>query len=131
MIPVAADEQTDKKTKRIAKMKERISVSHLVKKHVTITRRDGTKLKGRISEVNESSFIIKDEQTGAISEVKYDDATQVKTKGNGLSTSAKILIGVGIAAAAVVLLVAIKPLGRSPFPKCNADQSNAPCDNSR
>ncbi|HXH68890.1 MAG TPA: hypothetical protein VNI60_00945 [Pyrinomonadaceae bacterium] len=123
--------RTDKETHRIAKMKERISVIHLEKKRGIITRRDGTKLKGRISEVKESSFIIRDEQTGTTSEVKNDDVTQVKTKGNGLATSTKVLIGVGIAAAAVILLVIIKPLGRSPFPKCNADQSNAPCDNSR
>jgi hypothetical protein len=122
--------QTDKETQRIAKMKKRIGLVHLEKKHIVITRRGGTKLNGRISEVNESSFIITDEKTGATSEVKYDDAVQVKTKGN-FSTGTKVLIGVGIAVAAVVLLVAIKPLGKSPFPKCNADQSNAPCDNSR
>ena len=128
--PVSAVMQTDKETQRIAKMKERIGLVHLEQKRVVITLRDGTKLKGRISEVNESSFIITDEKTGATSEVKYDDAVQVKTKGN-FSTGTKVLIGVGIAVAAVVLLVAIKPLGKSPFPKCNADQSNAPCDNSR
>ena len=131
ITPVLAAVQTDKETQRIAKMKERIGVIHLEKKRVIITRRDGTKMYGQISEVNESSFIIRDEQTRATSEVKYDDATQIKTKGNGLSTSTKVLIGVGIAVAAVVLLVTIKPLGKSPFPKCNADQSNAPCDNSR
>ncbi len=128
--PVSAVMQTDKETQRIAKMKERIGLVHLEQKRVVITRRGGTKLNGRISEVNESSFIITDEKTGATSEVKYDDAVQVKTKGN-FSTGTKVLIGVGIAVAAVVLLVAIKPLGKSPFPKCNADQSNAPCDNSR
>jgi len=74
--------------------------------------------KGRISEIKEFSFVINDEQTGTIIEVKNEDVTQVKTKGNGLSTGAKILIEVGIAAAVVVLVLVTKPLGKSPFPKC-------------
>lgn len=132
ITPVSAVVRTDKVTQHIAKMKERVSVNHLEKKRVVITRRDGTKLKGHISEIKENSFIINDEQTGITSEVNNNDVTQVKPKGNGLSTGAKILIGVGIAATAVVVLVLVtKPLGKSPFPKCNADQSNAPCDNSR
>lgn len=97
-------------------MKERFSVNQLEKKRVIITRRDGTKLKGRISEIKNFSFIINDEQTGTIIEVKNEDVTQVKTKGNGLSTGAKILIEVGIAAAVVVLVLVTKPLGKSPFP---------------
>jgi len=127
---VSAVVPNDKETQRIAKMKERISVIQLEKKRVVITRWDGTKLKGRTGEIKESSFFITDEQTGATSEVNYNDVAQVKTKGKGLSTSTKVLIGVGIAVAAVALLFIIKPLGKSPFPKCNADKSNAPCDNS-
>lgn len=125
---VSAVVPTDKETRRIARMKERISVIQLEKKRVVITRRDGTKLKGLTGEVRESSFFITDEQTGAASEVNFDDVAQVKTKKKGLSTSTKVLIGVGIVAAAVVLVLIIKPLGKSPFPKCNADLSNAPCD---
>lgn len=124
---VSAVVPTDTETQRIAKMKERISVIQLQQKRVVITRQDGMKLTGRISEVKESSFFISDEQANTIIEVKYDDATRVKTKGKGLSTSTKVLIGVGVVAAAVVLLFVIKPLGKSPFPKCNADMSNAPC----
>ncbi len=123
---VSAVVPTDTEMQRIAKMKERISVIQLEQKRVVITRRDGTKLKGRISEVKESSFFIKDERTDTTIEVKYNDATQVKTKGKGLSTGTKVLIGV--VAAAVILVLIIKPLGKSPFPKCNADMSNAPCD---
>ncbi len=123
--------RTDEETLRVAKMKERIGAVHLEKKRVTVTRRDGTKLKARISEVKEDSFIMTDEKTGAASEVRYDDVAQVKTKGNSLATSTKFLIGAGIVAAVVVVVLVVKPLGKSPFPKCNADRSNTPCDNSR
>jgi hypothetical protein len=129
IAPVSAVVRTDTDTQRIAKLKERIGAIHLEKKRAIITLRDETKLKGRIGEVKESSFTISDERMDTISEVKYDNVAQVKTKGNGLSTSTKILIGVGIVAAVVVVVLIAKPLGKSPFPKCNADRSNAPCDN--
>lgn len=130
ITPVSIIAQTDKETQRIAKMKKDMGEIQLNKKRFIITRRDGMILNGRISEVKESSFVIRDEQ-GTTSEVKYDDVTQIKSKSSGLSTGTKVLIGVGIAAAVVVLVLIVKPLGKSPFPKCNADQSNAPCDNSR
>lgn len=127
LTPVSAAVKTDGETTRVAAMKERINVNHLEKKRVVITRRDKTKLKGFVSQIEESSFVIRDERTGATSEIKFEDVAQVKTKGNGLSTGMKVLIGVGIAAAVVVLVLVVKPLGKSPFPRCNADQSNAPC----
>jgi hypothetical protein len=74
-----------KKPCALPMMKERIGVIHLEKKRVTITRRDGTKLKARVSEVKEDSFVMTDEKTGAASEVRYDDVVQVKTKSNGLA----------------------------------------------
>ncbi len=53
---VAAVVPTETETQRIAKMKERISVIQIEKKLVIITRRDGTKLNGRISEVRNLPF---------------------------------------------------------------------------
>jgi hypothetical protein len=122
--------RTNEETLHVAKMKERIGAIHLERKRVTVTRRDGTKLKARVSEVREDSFVMTDEKTGAANEIRYDDVEQVKTKGNGLATSTKFLIGAGIVAAVVVVVLIVKPLGKSPFPKCNADRSNTPCDNS-
>ncbi len=129
IAPVSAFAPTNTETERVARMKERIGAAQLEKKRVVITPRDGTKLNGRISEVKEDSFVVSDEKTGATTEIRYEDATQVKAKGSGLSTGTKVLIGVGIAAAVVVLVLVAKPLGKSPFPKCNADMSNAPCNN--
>lgn len=126
----AAVGQADKETERIAKIKERVNAAHLGKKTVVVTRRGAAKLKGYVSEVNEFSFVVRSEQSGTPSEVRFDDVTQVKSKGSGLSSGTKILIGAGIAAAVILVLI-VKPLGGSPFPKCNADQSNAPCDNRR
>jgi hypothetical protein len=59
VTPVPAGQQTDKETQRIAEVKERISaVGFLEKKRVIITRRDSTKLRGRVSEIKEDSLAL-------------------------------------------------------------------------
>jgi hypothetical protein len=103
VTPVPAGQQTDKETQRIAEVKERISAIGLVeKKRDIITRRDSTKLTGRVSEIKKDSFVITDDKTGTSSTVAYSDVTQVKSKGDGLSRGTKITIGARIAAAAVI-----------------------------
>lgn len=67
---------------------------------VEVKLRDKTKLKGYISQVNENSFVVVDEKTGASTEIPYPNAKQVK--GNNLSTGAKIAIGVGIVAGILI-----------------------------
>ncbi len=104
VTPVSAGLQTDKERQRIAKVKERISVISLVEhKRVSITRRDGTKLRGRAGEIQENSFVITDDKTGTNTTVAYSDVTQVKSKGDGgLSTGAKIAVGAGAAVAVFI-----------------------------
>jgi len=103
VTPVSARLQTDQETQRIAKVKERISVISLVEhKRVVITRRDGTKLRGRVSEMTGVSFVITDDQTDTNTTVAYSDVTQVKSKGDGFSTGAKIAIGAGLAVGAFI-----------------------------
>jgi hypothetical protein len=70
---------------------------------------DKTKLKGFVSQINENSFVVFDEKTGALSEVPYSRAKQVK--GHNLSTGVKIAIGVAIVVAALVVIA--YALGRS------------------
>ncbi len=70
---------------------------------VEIKLRDKTKLKGYISELKESSFVVVDAKTGNASEVPYSNAKQVK--GNNLSTGVKIAIGIGIFLAVILILV--------------------------
>ena len=57
---------------------------------VEVKLKDGTKLKGYVSQVNENSFIVTDEKTGTSTEVSYPQAKQVK--GNNLSTGVKVTI---------------------------------------
>ena len=69
---------------------------------IQVKLKDGTKLKGYVSQINEDSFVVTDEKTGTSTEVPYPQANQVK--GNNLSTGVKIAIGVGITIGVIVLL---------------------------
>lgn len=76
---------------------------------IEVKLKDGTKLRGYVSQINENSFIIVDEITGSTTEVPYPNAKQVK--GNNLSTGVKIAIGVAIVLAVVLVigLIAFAP----------------------
>ena len=91
------------------------------KARVNVKMLNGTKMKGFISQAGEDSFTLTDSKTKQTSTLAYSDVAQVK--GTGLSTGAKILIGVGVGAAvtAVVLTVVARNLDfigpLSPFPR--------------
>lgn len=61
---------------------------------IQVKLKDGIKLKGYVSQINENSFVVTDEKTGVATEVPYPNAKQVK--GNNWSTGVTILIAVAI-----------------------------------
>ena len=74
---------------------------------VKVKLRDGTRLNGYLSEVNENSFVVTDRKTGAATTVLYPQVKQVK--GNNLSSGAKIAIAIGaLLALTIVLAVALR-----------------------
>lgn len=73
---------------------------------VKVKLKDGTKLKGYVSEVKADSFVVVNEKTGAANEVSYSTAKQVK--GNNLSKGIIIGISLGIAAGIIILILAAK-----------------------
>ncbi len=77
------------------------------KSKVVVKMKDGTKRKGFISQIGEDSFDLTDSKTKQSTAIAYRDVAQVKKQ--GLSTGAKVLIGVGIGVVitAVVLGVAV------------------------
>jgi len=74
---------------------------------VQVKLKDGTKLKGYVSQINENSFVVMNEKTGIPTEVPYPNAKQVK--GNNLSTGVIIAIGIGIAVAIILLIGFLAP----------------------
>jgi len=65
--------------------------------------KDGTKLKGYISQTLEDSFDLTNAKTKQPTTVLYRDVAQVKKQ--GLSTGAKIALGIGIGALATAVVI--------------------------
>ncbi|HYX28465.1 MAG TPA: hypothetical protein VE863_07855 [Pyrinomonadaceae bacterium] len=75
--------------------------------HVELKLRDGTRLKGYVSEVSDDHFVVIDWKTGASTTVPYPQVKQVK--GNNLSTGAWVAIGIAaIVGITVLLLIALR-----------------------
>jgi len=61
---------------------------------VQVKLKNGKKLKGYVSEINEGYFVVTDETTNQATQVPYPQTKQVK--GNNLSSGVKIAIGLAI-----------------------------------
>lgn len=102
--PIAASSSVEKEVRFAGKVKSGIEkVGSGRDTRVEIKLRDKTRLKGFISEIAETDFVVTDTKTGASNKVAYADVAQVK--GNNLSTGAKIAIGIGIGVGLTVLVV--------------------------
>ena len=71
---------------------------------VKIKLRNGSEVKGRITQTAENGFTLTDEKTGARSDISYTDVQ--KLSGRGWSKKTKIAIGVGAAVATFAALFA-------------------------
>ena len=72
---------------------------------VAVRLRDGSKLKGKLSQVGEDGFTVTDSKSGQARTLTYAEVASVKGAG-GLSRLAKIGIGLGIAGAVAVVVLA-------------------------
>ncbi len=97
----------DTKVEKEAKFADKVKVNIIklgtgTDAKVQVKLKDGTKLKGYVSQINENSFVVADEKTGAETEVPYPQAKQVK--GYNLSTGVKIAIAIAVATAIFLVL---------------------------
>jgi len=79
-------------------------VNRLNKKEtrVKVKLRNGSEMKGRITQSSENSFTLTDEKTGSRSDIAYADVVNVE--GRGMSKKKKTFIAIG---AAVVVFAAL------------------------
>ena len=108
---IKAQTNTGNNTAAVEKIKANVTKRGTGEKaRVNVKMLNGTKMKGFISQVGEDSFTLTDSKTKQTSTLAYSDVAQVKKQ--GLSTTSKILIGVGVGVAvtAVVLAVALRNL---------------------
>ena len=100
---VFAETKTEKEAKFAIKVKaniEKLGVG--TESRVQVKLKDGTKVKGYVSQINESSFVVIEDKTGDSVEIPYPNAKQVK--GNNLNTGIKIAIAAGIIIALLLWL---------------------------
>ncbi len=93
--PVTAKPATEKQAQFAEKVKAGIAkLGTGPEARVEVSLRDGTKLKGYVSDARDDGFAVTDPKTGASTQVAYP---QVKVaKGNNLSEGAKLAIGAGL-----------------------------------
>jgi len=105
-VPVAAaDSANEAEAARVEKVKAGVAALGTgTDAKVKLKLSDNRKLKGYISRADEDSFVVV-EKSGAETTVSYANVKQIK--GNNLSSSTKVLIGVAIAAAVVGVIIAI------------------------
>ena len=97
--PLAKSEASASKSERTKKSIQKLGIGKDAR--VEVKLKDGTKVKGYVSEIKDGSFVVTNEAGTAV-EVPYDHAKQVR--GNNLSTGAKILIGLGVVVAVLLLI---------------------------
>ena len=102
---ISAQTNTGSNAAAVAKIKANVTKRGTGEKaRVNVKMRNGTKMKGFISQAGDDSFTLIDSKTKQTSILAYSDVAQVK--GTGLSTTSKILIGVGIGVAVTVVVLA-------------------------
>ena len=72
---------------------------------VKVKLRNGSEVKGRITQSSDNGFTLTDEKTGSHSDLAYADVLDVE--GRGMSKKKKILIATGIGVGVFITLVAI------------------------
>ena len=106
---ISAQTQNDKTASSIVKVKAAVLKRGTGEnKRISVEMLNGMKLKGYIRQTGEDSFEFTDSKTKQNSSIYYRDVAKVK--GNGLSKTAIISIGVAGAAAAVVLYIVLAPI---------------------
>ena len=73
---------------------------------VTVRFKDGTKLKGYISQAKDTEFVVRDRKTDAPSVVPYRDVARVESN-RGHSTARNIAIGTAIGVGSVLTVLGI------------------------
>ncbi len=100
---VSARQQSDKPGPTVEQI--RIQVTKLgvgEKARVTITTKDGSKIKGYVDRTGDEDFSMRDRKTNASTTIRYADVQKID-RSHGHSLARNILIGVAIGTGAVVI----------------------------
>jgi sRNA-binding regulator protein Hfq len=99
--PAARAQQLDQTAKVKAEVTNRLNKKE---GHVKVKLRNGSEVKGHITQTSENGFTVADEKTRSRTDIAYADVQNVE--GRGMSKTKKVLIGVGIGVAVFAGMVA-------------------------
>jgi len=99
--PAQAQQQSDQTAKVKAEVVNRLNKKE---EHVKIRLRNGTEVKGYITQTGDNGFTLSNEKTKTGTDIAYADVQHVE--GCGMSKTKKIAIGVGIGAAVFAAMIA-------------------------
>ena len=103
--PALAADKLSKEAKHTAKVKAGIAKIGAGKDaRIKVKLRDGTKLKGYVSEISDDSFTITDPESGTSTAVLYSNTKQVG--GNNLSS--RTIIAIGFLAFIIVIAIILE-----------------------
>ena len=104
---VCAQTNTDNGAQAIEQIKSKVArMGTGEKARVTVRLKSGQKLKGYIAQAHGNSFVLRDRQTDAPTEIAYSDVAKAESN-RGHSTARNLGIGIGAGAGAVLLIIAI------------------------
>ena len=106
-MPAMARAQSNNQNQDVEKIKIKVAKLGVGDKaRATVRMKDGTKIKGYITEARDSDFVIRDRKTNEPHVINYNDVAKVESN-RGHSLARNLAIGIGIGAGAVVLILAI------------------------
>lgn len=106
-VAVAAKKQAENEAQLLEGVKVKVARLGVGEKaRVTVRLKDGTKLKGYISQAKDSEFVVRDRKTDAPSVILYRDVARVDSN-RGHSTARNVALGTAIGAGSVLTVLAI------------------------
>jgi hypothetical protein len=76
-----------------------------------VTLKNGSKVKGYISEAGDQSFVVRDRKTNAPTTIAYADVMKVeRSKGHSMARNVAIGVGIGVGAVLAVIFITIAHL---------------------
>jgi len=106
-VAVAAKTQAENEAQLLERVKVKVARLGVGEKaRVTVRLKDGTKLKGYISQAKDAEFVVRDRKTDAPSVILYRDVTRVDSN-RGHSTARNVALGTAIGVGSVLTVLAV------------------------
>ena len=109
LMQALGGQKTDNTSAKIEHAKKNVAKLGVGSKaRATITRNDGSKVKGYVYSAGDEDFVIRDRKTDASTTIKYSDVKSVDdNRGHSIARNVLIVVGIGAAITLVAIYAAI------------------------